>query len=145
MQGVKPEDKQQAEQAGKQMEVEYDVKETGQHKSIAGYDAHEVVATITMHEKGQKIEDSGGMILTSDIWLGPKIAALDEIRDFQIKYFKAVYGEAFGVDMQQMSQMMAMYPSMKEMMARMQAESGKMQGTPLTNSTMFDTVRARTR
>jgi len=35
--------------------------------------------TITGHEKGKKIEDSGGIILTNDMWMGPKIAALDEI------------------------------------------------------------------
>jgi hypothetical protein len=139
---MKPEEKQQMEEAGKQMEFDLDVKQTGQHKNLLGYDTHEVVMTVTAHEKGRKIEDSGGFVMTTTMWMAPKIAALDEVAQFQMKYIKAVYGEAFMMDVRQMASMSAMYPSFKGMAEKMQSESGKMQGTPLSTTTVFETVKS---
>jgi hypothetical protein len=139
---MKPEDKQQVEDTSKQYELEADVKETGQKKNIAGYDTHEVIVTITAHEKGKKIEESGGFVMTSDLWLGPKIAALDELTQFQIKFMKAIYGESAVADMQQMASTVAMYPTFQPMSAKMQAESGKLQGTPLLSAVTFDSVKS---
>src|SRR6478609_4576257 len=85
-QEMKPEDKQQVEDTAKQYEFEADVKETGQKKNLAGYDTREVILTITAHEKGKKVEESGGFIMTTDMWLAPKIAGLDELIQFQLKY-----------------------------------------------------------
>ena len=95
-----------------------------------------------MHEKGKKLEDSGGMVMKSDVWLGPKIAALDEIAAFDMKYYKALYGDSIGLDPQAMATMLAMYPSMAKMGARLQTEGQKMQGTPLLTTTTFDTVKS---
>jgi hypothetical protein len=141
-QEMKPEDKQQVEDTSKQYEVEADVKETGQKKNVIGYDTREVILTITAHEKGKKIEESGGFVLTTDMWLAPKIAALDELTQFQLKYIKAVYGEAFVADMQQMAGTVAMYPTFQPMAAKLQAESGKLQGTPVISATTFDSVKS---
>ena len=141
-QEMKPEDKQQVEDTAKQYEFEADVKETGQKKNLAGYDTREVILTITAHEKGKKVEESGGFIMTTDMWLAPKIAGLDELIQFQLKYMKAVYGEAFVGDMQQMASTVAMYPTFQPMAAKMQAESGKLQGTPVLSTTTFDAVKS---
>jgi hypothetical protein len=135
-------DKENLDNAGKQIEFEADVKETGQKKSIAGYDTHEVILTITAHEKGKKIEDSGGFIMASDMWLGPKVAGLDEIAAFEQKFFQAVYGQALGIDPQQMGQMMAMYPSFSKMAAEMQTQGRKLQGTPLLTTTTFEAMKS---
>ncbi|MEO8071306.1 MAG: hypothetical protein ABI652_07875 [Acidobacteriota bacterium] len=139
---MKPEEKQQVEDAGKQLEFEIDIKETGEKKSIAGYDTHEVVMTITGHEKGKALEEGGGIVLTNNIWMGPKIAALDESRDFELRYAKAVYGESFAADMQQMAAMVAMYPAFTTMSTKMQTEGKKLQGTALSSSTTFESVRS---
>ena len=53
----------------KQLDVDFDLKETGQKKTINGFDTREIVMTITMREKGKTLEQSGGMVLTSDIWM----------------------------------------------------------------------------
>jgi len=139
---MKETDKEQADQAAKQLEFDVVVKETGQKKSLAGYDTHEVILTMTGHEKGKTVETSGGFVMTSDMWLGPKIAALDELAAFQLKYIKAVYGEAFTADMQQMASMMAMYPSFKTMATQMETEGRKLQGTPLSTIVTFETVKS---
>ena len=139
---MKPEEKQQVEDTAKQYEFDADVKETGQRKSLAGYDTHEVILTITAHEKGKKVEESGGFVMSTDMWLAPKIAGLDELIQFQLKYMKAVYGEAFVADAQAMASTVAMYPTFKPMAEKMQAESGKLQGTPVLSTTTFDGVKS---
>jgi len=140
---MKPEEKQQVEEAGKQLEFTFDVKETGQRKQLAGYDTREVVLTIAGTEKGRTLEDGGGFVMTNTMWLGPRITSIDEIAHFQLKFIKAVYGEAFLADMQQMAAAIAMFPSMKPMMERMQAESGKLQGTALQTTSTFEGVKSK--
>jgi hypothetical protein len=135
-------DKNDLEKSGKEIEFEAAVKDTGQHKTIAGHDTHEVILTITGHEKGKKIEDSGGFIMTNDMWLASKIAALDEIAAFQLKYFQAVYGESLGIDPQQMASVMAMFPSFEKMASQMQTEGRKMQGTALFTTTTFESMKS---
>jgi hypothetical protein len=135
-------DKNDLEKSGKEIEFEAQVKDTGQHKTIADHDTHEVVLTITAHEKGKKIEESGGFIMTNDMWLASKIAALDEVAAFQLKYFQAVYGEALGIDPQQMASVMAMFPSFQKMAGQMQTEGRKMQGTPLFTTTTFESMKS---
>lgn len=142
MQDMKPEDKAQLEQAGQQLEIELDVKETGQKKMVAGYDAREVVMTVTGHVKGQSLEEGGGTVLTNTMWLGPKVPALDELMEFELKTMKAIYGESFAADMQQMAGMIAMYPSFRGMAEKMATEGKKLQGTMLSSVTTFETVKS---
>lgn len=140
---MKPEEKQQIEEAGKQLEFTTDVRETGQRKQLAGYDTREVILTITGKEKGVSLEEGGGFVMTNTMWLGPKIAAVDEIAQYQLRFVKAVYGEAFLADMQQMATAMVMFPTMKPMMERMQAEGHKLQGTALQSTSVFEGVKSK--
>ena len=130
-------------QSGKQYEVSASVKETGQTKKIAGYDTHEVVLTITLHEKDKTLEAGGGMEMTSTMWLAPKIAALDEVAEFDAKFAKAVYGDMLmKVDPAQMSTLLAQYPSFKELADKMAAEGKKLQGTALVTTTVVEAVKS---
>jgi hypothetical protein len=140
MKDMPAEDKQTLEEAGKEIEFTVDVKETGEKKPIAGHNTREVILTITAHEKGKKIDESGGFILTNDLWIAPKIAALDEIGAFYMKFFQAVYGDL--IDMRQMAALAAMFPSLGKMNTRMQAEAKKLDGTPLMTTTTFETVKS---
>ena len=93
-----------ADKPAKEYEVDFDVKETGQKKSIAGYDTHETIVTITVREKGKTLDEAGGIVMTNDIWLGPKIAALKEITDFDLKYWKQLQGpEVAAISAEQMA------------------------------------------
>src|SRR5262249_44966086 len=56
MDQMKPEDRQAVQDASKNLEVEADVKKTGERKNILGHDTEEMILTITMHEKGKKVE-----------------------------------------------------------------------------------------
>jgi hypothetical protein len=135
------EDKAQLEEAGKQLEFTADVKETGERKNIAGHDTRQVILTISGHEKGKTVDESGGFELKTDMWLAPKIAAMDELGQFMLRYAKAVYGEAFAGDMQRMAAAFAMFPAMQPMMQKLQSERAKLQGTAVMTTTTFITVR----
>jgi hypothetical protein len=134
---------QQQQQAAQQLEFDVKVDKTGRHQPLLGRDTEEAVLTITMHEKGKKLEDSGGMVMTTTMWLAPKIAALDEIAQFNMRYFKAVYGGLFsGVDLQQMNTLSAMLPGFGKLMDRTSAERQKLQGTPLSSTTVIEAVKS---
>jgi hypothetical protein len=140
--GRPAEERSTLEEAGRQIELEVDVKETGQRKNIAGYDTREVVLTITAHEQGKTVDESGGFVMTNDIWLGPKVGALDEITALEMKYFQAVYGEALGIDPQQTAALAALFPSFQKMAEQMQGQSTKLEGTPLFTTMTFESLKS---
>ena len=92
-----PEARPQGQEA--EMEMDFSMKESGQKKAINGYDCREVIMTITMRQKGKTLEQGGGTVLTSNIWLGPEIPALKEIRQFDLRYAQKLdLPYSFGAD-----------------------------------------------
>jgi len=63
----KPEKTEKPTQPEKEYQVDFDVKETGQKKPLAGYDTREVIMTVTVHEKGKPLDDAGGFVMTATI------------------------------------------------------------------------------
>jgi hypothetical protein len=127
----------------KEVEVDFDVKETGQTKSIGGYDARQVIMTITVREKGKTLDESGGLVLTSDSWLGPDIPALRELAEFEMRYWKAIAPETAGVSAEQMAAAIAMYPMIKQAMDRLNREKVNLKGTPLATTMTFEGVKSK--
>lgn len=135
-------DKDALAEANKQIETDAEVKETGQHKSVGGKDTREVVLTVTTHERGKRVEESGGFILQNDMWLGDA-TMLNEMIDFQTRFFKAVFEGVFtGADIQQTSMFGALFPGYMKLSERMAAESKKLRGTSLASTMVFGTVKA---
>ena len=127
----------------KDVEVDLDVKNTGQTKTVNGFDTHETIVTVTVREKGKTLEQSGGLVMTSDMWLAPKIAAMKEIADFDMKYAAKLYGPMVaGASAQDMASAMAMYPMIKPALAKMNAEGGKIDGTPIMTTVTMDAVKS---
>jgi len=132
-----------ADPNAKQMEVDFDIKNTGEKKTINGFDTREVIVTVTVREKGKKVEESGGMIMTSDQWLAPKIAAMKEVADFDLRYAQKLYGTMIaGVSAEQMAAAMAMYPMMKQALGKMTSEGDKIDGTAIQSTTTLDAVKS---
>jgi hypothetical protein len=141
-QSGKPDEK-QTQQADSQMEIDVAIKETGERKTISGHETKEVVMILTMRQKGQKLEEGGGVVTTSDMWIAPRVAQLEELMAFQLKYYKAVYGSAFSSgDMQQAAALSSMLPGFAAMSEKMAAEGKKMQGTPLVTTTTMESVKS---
>jgi hypothetical protein len=127
----------------KELEVDFNVKETGARKTINGFDTRQIVMTIGLREKGRTMEESGGLILTSDMWMAPKIAAMKEIMDFEVRYAKQMAGPMVpGASPEEMAAALAMYPGMTEALARMRAESVNMDGTPILTTVTIDAVKS---
>jgi hypothetical protein len=136
------EERQQAGEAGKQVEITVDVKETGATKSIAGHQAKQVIVTLTAFEKDKTLEEGGGMVITNDVWVAPRVAALDEIAQFDLKFFKAVYGEDIAVAAQQMAAALAMYPGLKDMLKRMEDRMRALEGTTMATTMKIETIKS---
>lgn len=120
----------------KEYEVDFSVKETGQARQIAGYDTKESVATITVREKGKTIEE-GGMVMETSMWMTPSVPALKELADFRMRYAQKLYGPVMAQAAPDMAQAMAMYPMMKDAMAKFQEEGRKLSGTALATESKF--------
>jgi hypothetical protein len=58
------------------------VKATGATKQIAGYDAKEMLLTMTMEGTDAKSGQKGGMAVTTSVWIAPKISGYDEVTAF---------------------------------------------------------------
>lgn len=126
---------------GPEYEVDVDVKETGAKETINGFSTRQVVTTITVREKGKKLEQSGGAVLTADMWMGPKIAASRELAQFNEKYFRAVYGDALA-EMQQMAVLMATQPAFAKAMKEFAKKRNAFDGEAIRTTLRFETVAA---
>ena len=139
-----PGEKTEPGKPAKEFEVDFDVKETGQKKPIAGYDTREVVMTVTVREKGRTLEDGGGFVMTADSWMGPRIPSLKEVHDFDMRYWKQLQGpDAAGMSAEQMATLMAMFPLFQKASDRLKQEGNKLDGTPLAQTTVFESVKSK--
>ncbi|MBF8304999.1 MAG: hypothetical protein HW398_187 [Acidobacteria bacterium] len=131
-------------QEGKEMQVDFNIKESGQRKTISGYDCREVVLTVSVYEKGKTLEESGGMVMTGNIWLAPRIAAMKEMEEFDLRYAQKL-GEMFASAMtpEQMGALMASYPYMMQAMSKFNAESVNMDGTSVLTTMTMEGVQSR--
>lgn len=128
------------QQGQPEMEIDFSMKESGQKKNINGFDCREVVMTIVTRQKGKTLEEAGGMVMTSNMWLAPKIAAMKEIAEFDLRYAQKMSSGFFPGGAEQMAAMAAMYPGMKDMMGRFQKENVNMDGTAILTVTTMETV-----
>jgi hypothetical protein len=124
-----------------EIEVDFDLSESGQRRTINGFDAREVVMMITVREKGKTLEENGGMVMTANTWLAPEVTALREVAEFDRRYAEKIAGAVFGeVDAQQMAAMVAMYPMAQQAMERFQAENVNMDGTAVMTTMTLEAV-----
>jgi hypothetical protein len=128
------------EQKGPEWEFEFHIKATGKTETINGWNTREQVATVITHEKGKTLEQSGGFVLTSDMWMGPHIPAMKEVADFDRRYISKLYGSSFDAEMVKMAAAMAMQPALGKAMKELGAHRGSFEGTPIRTTTTFETV-----
>jgi hypothetical protein len=127
----------------KEVEVDFDVQQTGQAKMLNGFNVRQAVMTITVREKGRAVNESGGLIVTSDVWLAPRIDAMQEIAEFEIKYAQQLYGPVVaGASEQDMATALALYPMLKPALARLATEAQALDGTPISTTTTMDAVKS---
>jgi hypothetical protein len=123
---------------GPEYTVDVDVRETGSKETINGFEAKQVIVTVTSHEKGKKIEESGGGVLTADLWMGPKVAALDEVATFERRYIQALWGDT--LDVRSFAALAAMAPGFADAMKKFQQKSESLNGTPVRTTVTYESV-----
>ena len=128
------------ESGAQEFDVSFDVKKTGEQKTLLADTADQFVMTITIHQKGKTVEQAGGMVMTVDMWMGPEGSAVREQAEFSRRYVTKLMGNEGETLARDMMSAMAMYPGLQEGMARMQKETGKMKGTPYLTLTTFESV-----
>ena len=74
------------------------------------------------------------------MWMAPKIPAMQEQMDFQLRYMKKLFGNDTETMARDLAQAMAMYPQMKDGMERMKKEAAKLEGTPVLNTMKIEMV-----
>ncbi len=124
-------------------EVDVDMKETGQTKQINGYDTREVVMTITTRQKGKTLEEGGGMVMTTNLWLSDAISGMQEIQDFNRRYAEKISSPFVGSSPQQFAVFSAMYPAMQQALAKFQSEEVDMSGTPVLTTMTVENVAGK--
>jgi hypothetical protein len=127
----------------KELEVDFNVKETGEKKAINGFDTRQFIMTIALREKGKTLEAGGGMVLTADTWLAPTIAAMKELVQFDVRYAQKLQGPMVaGASAEEMAAALAMYPGLKDALGRMRSEGAKMDGTPIVTTLTVEAVKS---
>jgi hypothetical protein len=100
------------------------VNDTGQTKSIAGNQTHEMLLTITMASTDPNSGSTGEMNVASDLWISPDVAGYGEVQDFHKRMAEAI-GWMPG-DNPMMSR-----PDLAKAMAQVYQEGSKLNGLPL--------------
>ncbi|MGH9220156.1 MAG: hypothetical protein ACRD1W_12685, partial [Vicinamibacterales bacterium] len=126
----------------KEFEVDFDLKNTGATRNINSFDARQTVMTVTVREKGKTLNDAGGMVMTTDMWLTPDAPSTDELVEFDVKYAQKVYGPTVmvGASPQDMAMALAMYPQIKPALDKMAAEGTKIEGTAILTEMRMEAV-----
>jgi hypothetical protein len=129
-----------AEEPDVQYEIDFTIDKPGQRKTVSGYDCELAVMTIAARQKGKKLEDGGGLVMTTDMWMAPKIPAMQEQAAFYQRYMKKLFGNDTETMARDFAQAMAMYPQMQAAMERMKKEGAKLDGTAVLTTMKVETV-----
>ena len=128
---------------GKEYEIDVDVKQTGETKTVNGFDTRQVITTVTVREKGKTLEQSGGMVLALDSWLTKTIPSMKEVQEFDLRYMQKLHGPlAAGASAEQMAAALAMYPMLKDALAKVNTEGAKADGTPVATTLKVEAVKS---
>ncbi len=125
----------------KEYEVDFDLKNTGAARTINGFNTMQTIMTITVREKGKTLNDAGGMVMTTDMWLTPNAPSTKELMDFDLRYAQKLYGPTVtGASAQDLAMAMAMYPQMQPALDKMRAEGTKVEGTAILTEMKMEAV-----
>jgi hypothetical protein len=126
----------------KEFEVDFDLKNTGATRVINGFNTRQTVMTITVREKGKTLNDAGGMVMTTDMWLATNVPSTEDIANFDRKYAEKLYGQSMmtGASAQDMAMALAMYPQIKPALDKAAKEGTKVEGTAILTDMKMEAV-----
>lgn len=101
------------------------MKDSGKKRQVAGFDTHEVIMTLEMEGADKESGNRGAMNITSDMWIAPKMAGYEEVRDFHRRMAQKLNWTPGGA-MPMMGR-----PEMAKGMAEIVKQSAKLDGVPV--------------
>ncbi len=113
---------------------------------MAGYDAREIIQTITAVERGKTLEQDGGWVVTNTLWLARRIPAVDALVAAQRRYVQAttrgVHDTAFTqLEFPSNQFYDPFYPEHAIVGLRVIAEMERLDGTVLSSNTVYEMER----
>ena len=103
------------------------VNNTGQTKVVNGFNAKEMIMTLAMEGTDKKSGQTGGLTLTNDMWISPKVAGYNEVQDFQKRMMEKLAWSPGGLGLGAMMSR----PEMIKGMAEAAKEMSKIDGIPV--------------
>jgi hypothetical protein len=97
---------------------------TGKTKTVAGFDAKEMVITMTMEGNDQKSGQKGSMTVITDTWMAPGVPGYSEVRNFYRRMAEKLNWTPGG-------NMFMSRPDIAEGMAEAYKEIAKLDGMPV--------------
>lgn len=123
-----------------QVELEVDVKETGERKTLNGFAARQVITTITARKKGRTLEQGGGTVITADAWLTRDVKARDEIAAFDRRYAEKLFGEG-ELAAAELALVAMSVPGLGDGFAKLREHGAKLEGYPVLTATTVESVQ----
>jgi hypothetical protein len=105
------------------LDLDADIKDTGQTRTVNGFDAHEILMTMSMTATDPQSGGAGALKVNSDMWIAKDLPGTKEVREFYMRMSKELDWAPTG-----MGGMMNR-PDIAKAMAKMMAEGGKIDGT----------------
>ena len=108
-----------------------------------GFDTKQTVVTVTVtvREKGKTLQQTGGLVMTTGLWLAADAPSTKDLHDFDMRYAQKLYGPTVvGASAQVMAMAMAMYPQIQPALDKMRAEGGQIEGTAILTTITMDAV-----
>ena len=125
----------------KEYEVDFAIKNTGATRNVNGFDTAQTTVTVTVREKGRTLEQSGGLVMNSDLWLAKNAPSTKELAEFDRRYAEKIFGPMVaGASAQDLAMAMAMYPMIKPALDKMREEGTKVEGTAILTTITMDAV-----
>ncbi|MCL5743999.1 MAG: hypothetical protein M1541_08740, partial [Acidobacteria bacterium] len=107
-----------------EMNFKVSANNTGQTKQIGGFDTKEMIVKMEMESTDQKNGQKGSMVITTDMWIAPKVAGYQEINDFYKRMSEKLSWTPGG-------NMFMSSPEVSKGMAEVYKEMAKVDGMPV--------------
>lgn len=125
----------------KEYEVDFEIKNTSETRTINSFNTTKSVVTVTVREKAKTLDESGGVVMTTDMWMTESAPSTRDLVEFDRRYAQKLYGPVVaGASAEDMAMAVAMYPQMKPALDKMRAEGGKLSGTAILTEVKVESV-----
>ncbi len=111
-----------------EMKFKVQANSTGKAKQVGGFDAKEMVLTMTMEATDTQSGQSGSMVVIADQWIAPQVPGYDEVKNFYRRMAEKLNWTPGG-------NMFMSRPDVAQGMAEVYKETAKLDGIPVFQTT----------